>query len=237
MAAVVIGTTILATLTGVILSFVPKIPVFEFVVLRPPLIWFGESWIELKIDLHAEIKVQNENVFQSDVHAAIFDLYFPSWHDDFVHFGHIEDRFQRCANCATPVGGFWKVLPRKLFEVRDTLVMRIPLPNLWKIIKRLLHQAFRGGGIINVMSTGVLHLTAPPNSVKLTVTLICDTSLNLLTTRLSGNDCVIHEFNPATWKNLTLVASQMQDYAITSLQPDPVNGTVIVSGKAQLKQS
>lgn len=236
MVAIVIGATILATLT-VILSFAPKIPVFEFVVLRPPLIWFGDSWNELRIDLHVEIKVQNENVIQSDVHAAIFDLYFPDWHGDFVHFGHVEDRFLRCTNCITPINGFWKVLPRELFEVRDTLVLRIPVSNLWKIFKRLLHQVFRGDGIrmINIMSTSVLHLTTPPSSVKLTVTLICDTSLDLLTTRLSGNDCVIHDLNPATWKNLTLATSQMQAYAIDSLQPDPLNGTVILNGKAQLK--
>lgn len=235
MVAVAIGAAILATFTGFILSFA-KIPVFEVVVLRPPLVWFGESWTELKIELQTEIKVKNENVITSDVHAVIFDFYFPSSdHGDFVHFGHAEDKFQNCVNCMTPNNGFWKILPRELFQVRDTIVLRIPLPNLSSIITNLLYQAVRGSGIIKVMSTGVLHLTTPSSSVKLTVTLICDTYLNLLTATLSGNDCAIHEMNPATWKNLTLIASQMQAYAVTSLRPNPANGTVLINGKVQHK--
>lgn len=213
--------------------FAPKIPVYEFAVLYPPLIWFGDTWGELKATLHAELRVQNENVIQSDVHAATFDLYFPTWNGDYVQLGHVEDRFQGEPNYTTPKEGFWKMKPKELFKAKDSVVLRISLRNLLKILTHLLYRAFRGSGTVHVMSTGITHITTPKN-MKFTLTFICDTNLNIITNKMLGSDCSIDKLSPGVWGNMTRVTEDLQAYAVT-LHPDPVNGTVLVNGKPQKK--
>lgn len=232
MVVVFLGAAVLAVLARTAMIVAPKIPVYEFAVLYPPLLWFGDSWGELKATLHAQLSLQNPNVIQSDVHAATFDLYFPTWEGDFVHFAHVEDVYQRAPNYTIPKEGFWKIKPRELFQLQDKVVLRIGLSNLCRILSHLLYQVFRGGGMLNIVSTGATLISTPPH-MKHTLTFVCDTDLNAITNKMVGSDCVVDKLSAGRWSNLTQVADEMQAYA-TTLQPG-VNGTVLRNGKIQRK--
>jgi len=230
MVAIFIGAAIVALLGTASVLLAPKIPVYEFAVLYPPLLWFGDSWGELKATLHAKLKIQNENKIQSDVHAAMFDLYFPTWDGDFVQLGHVEDRHRP----NTPKDGFWKIKPMELFEIHDSVVLRIRFANIYKIFSHLLYQLVRGRGMLHVMSTGVTHISTPKSNMKLTLTFVCDTDLNAITNRMVGSSCAVDKLTPGRWADLTEVGEKMHAYA-TTLHPDPIHGTVLVKGKPQRK--
>jgi hypothetical protein len=240
MVVMFIGAALVAVLARTSMMLAPKIPVYEFAVLYPPLLWFGDTWGELKTTLYAQLSLHNPNVIQSDVYAATFDLYFPTWDGDFIHFAHVEDKYQAAAsaevtpakplNYTTPKEGFWKIKPRELFELKDQVELRIGLGNLFKILSHLIYQLFRGGGMLHIVSTGVTHITTP---VKFTLTFLCDADLNVITNKMVGSDCVVDKLSPGRWENMTAVAENMQAYA-TTLQPTE-NGTVLVRGKPQRK--
>lgn len=228
-----VGIAVAAMLSTAAVMFAPKIPVYEFAMIYPPLVWFGDTWGELKATLHAELRVQNENVIQSDVHAASFDLYFPTWDGDMVQFGHVEDRFQDQPDYSTPKEGFWKLKPKELFQQKDSVILRLRLSNLRQILTHLLYRAFQGSGTVSVMITGITHITTPKN-MKSTLTFICDTNLNVITNKMLGSSCSIDKLSPGVWGNMTKVTESLQAIAVT-LHPDPVNGTVHVNGKPQKK--
>jgi hypothetical protein len=231
MIPVIICASIVALLgTGAFYIAAPKIPVYEFVVLYPPLLWFGDTWGEIKATLYAKLYIQNKNVIPSDVHAATFDLFFPTWDGDFVQFGHVVDRYQP----NTPTEGFWKLKANDLFQIEDSVILRIPLKNLSYIFSHLLYQIFRGSGVLNVMSTGVTHISTPKGNVKVTLTFICDTNLNVFTNRMVGSSCAIDKLTPGKWVDMVKVTKAMLAYALT-LHPDPIEGTVLVNGKPQKK--
>ena len=232
MIPLVIGAAIVALLGTATVMLAPKIPVYEFAVLYPPIFWLGDSWDELKTTLHAELHIQNKNMIQSDVHAATFDLFFPTWDGDFVQLGHVEDRHHP----NTPSEGFWKLKANELFQTRDSVVLRIPWRNLYLIFSRLLYELFRGRGTLPILSTGVTHISTPgPNGgMKFTLTFVCDTHLNAITNRMVGSQCAVEKLSPGRWVNMTQVSDALRTYAIT-LHPDPLNGAVLIKGKPQKK--
>lgn len=230
MIPIFIGAAMVALLGTVSVMLAPKIPVYEFAVLYPPIIWFGDSWDELKTTLHAKLHIQNKNLIQSDVHAAMFDLYFPTWNGDFVQLGHVEDRHHP----NTPKEGFWKIKPNEVFETTDSVILRIKLSNIYQIFSHLLYQLIRGRGMLHIMSTGMTHISTPKGNMKFTLTFVCDTNLNAITNRMVGSHCAVDQLSPGRWANLTKVTETMHTYAAT-LHPDPINGTVLVKGKPQKK--
>lgn len=232
MIPIFIGAAIVALLGTATVLLAPKIPVYEFAVIYPPILWFGDSWAELKATLHAKLHIQNKNLIQSDVHAATFDLFFPTWDGDFVHLAHVEDRHQP----NTPKEGFWKIKPNGLFETIDSVILRIPWRNLHQIFSHLLYQLYRGRGTLHIVSTGVTHIStpSPKGMMKFTLTFVCDTNLNAITNRMVGTHCAVNQLSPGRWGNMTKVTETMHSYALT-LHPDPVNGTVLVKGKPQKK--
>ena len=234
MVAIFIGAAVVALLATTSVLLAPKIPVYEFAVRYPPVLWFGDTWNELKTTLYAHLRIQNDNLIQSDVFAASFDLFFPTWDGDFVQIGHVEDKFQQEPNYSTPTEAFWKLKPKDLFETRDHVILRMKLTNICKVLTHLLYQMYRGNGILHVMSTGVTHITTPPSNVKFTLTFVCDTKLNAITSKMVGHNCAVDELSPGRWGNMSTISTKMRDYAVT-LHPNPVNGTVLVRGKPQRK--
>jgi hypothetical protein len=227
MAAAILGTGVV-----VYMAVVPKIPVYEFAVLSPPRLGWGDSWGEWKATLYAKLYIQNKNIFPTHVHAATFDLFFPTWDGDFVHLGHVVDRHQPF----TPTEAFWKLKANNLFQMEDSVILRIPLKNVYYIFSHLLYQIFRGSGVLNVMSTGATHISIPGGNIKVTLTFICDTNLNVFTNRMIGSSCAIDRLTPGKWIDMMTVTEAMQATAL-SLHPDPIEGTVLVNGKPQKKVS
>ena len=91
---VVVATAIVAifgALLGANYLLGPKVPLYEFQVLRLPLLWWTK-WGEVSTTLYAQIQLHNDNVVRTNVHAASFDLFFPNtWTkgNDLVHIGHV----------------------------------------------------------------------------------------------------------------------------------------------------
>jgi hypothetical protein len=211
-----------AVLGGANYLFGPKVPLYEFQVLWPPL-FLPTGWNELSATLYAQVELQNDNVVRTNVHAASFDLFFPDWNNNLVHFGHVQDLAQYQHN-ATSNDAIWSMAPHKLFSVKDSVRLRIPLSSLITILSHLLYQAATGGGVLHLPSTGIVHLKAP--TAKLTMAMICDTSLNLITMKMQGKACVMKHLTPG-WKHMEEQVKTMQHHALHTLKWNPDTWSVL----------
>jgi hypothetical protein len=209
----------------------PKVPLYEFQVLWPPL-FLPTGWNELSTTLYAQVELQNDNVVHTNVHAASFDLFFPDWNNGLVHFGHVQDLAQYQHN-TTSNDAIWSMAPHQLFSVKDSVRLRIPLSSLMTILSHLIYQAVSGGGVVHLPSTGIVHIKAP--AAKLTMGMICDTSLNLLTMKMQGKACAMKHLAPG-WKVMAEQVSIMQQHVIHTLQWNPETLSVLGNRKSPKKE-
>jgi hypothetical protein len=219
-----ITAAVAAVLGGANYLFGPKVPLYEFQVLWPPL-FLPTGWNELSATLYAHVELQNDNVVRTNVHAASFDLFFPDWDHHLVHFGHVQDLAQYQHNATSPEA-IWSMAPHNLFSTQDSVRLQIPLSNLLTILSHLLYQAVIGGGVIHLPSTGVVHIKAP--HAKLTMAMICDTTLHLVTMKMEGKACAIQHLTPG-WKVMQDQVRMMQQHATHKVHWNPETWSVLGS--------
>lgn len=177
----------------------PKVPLYVFRVRGFP--WTKLRGGELHSTLQADVRMQNENYLKTDIHALAFDLYFPSFDGEMHRIGHVQDRAHYKASLdypphhpmmtATPEKPMWTILPRSAFETQDELHLRIPPSQLMKSMGHLLWQALKGWGSLQIPTTGVIHVKAS-NSAKVTISIMCENTLNVITMAMEGNKCVMN---------------------------------------------
>lgn len=235
---VVVATAIVAifgALLGANHLLGPKVPLYEFQVLRLPLLWWTK-WGEVSTTLYAQIQLHNDNVVRTNVHAASFDLFFPNtWTEgnDLVHIGHVMNINQYYGKDEATV--VWSMPAKELFTIKDSVRLQIPISRFMTVLSSLLYVAVTHGGIIPLPSTGIVHIIAPPPHAKGTMAMVCDTTLNVWSLSLHGQACTMKHFLPGWW-NMTNQVDQLQHYALEVLEWNPSTHSVLGSKKKKKRK-
>lgn len=224
--------TIVAVLGGANYLFGPKVPLYQFQVLWPPLL-YPTGWNELSTTLYAQIQLQNDNIVRTNIHAASFDLFFPGWNNQLVHIGHVQDMAQYQLN-ATSKDVVWSMPAKQLFSIQDTVRLRIPISSILSILSHLMYLAIIGGGTIPLPSTGVVHIKAAPLLTKITMAMVCDTTLNVIAMQMQGQACTMRHLTPG-WLDMEDQVYMMQDYALRVLEWNSETLTVLGSSSSSSK--
>ena len=207
----------------------PRVPLYKFRVRNWP--WFKWRGGELTATLSADVHMRNENYVKTDVHALAFDLYFPNWDGTMHHIGHVRDRAHFKASeewkafnttILTPETPLWTMQARQAFDTQDEVHLRIPPRQLMKSMGHLLWQAIRGYGTLTLPSTGVIHAKAS-SSAKVTISIICNNTLNVFTMAVEGNECVMNKL-ASGWNHI-----DTEIHRLRTLQLKPAEESVLKS--------
>mmetsp|Transcript_8571 Transcript_8571/g.14517 ORF Transcript_8571/g.14517 Transcript_8571/m.14517 type:complete len:157 (+) Transcript_8571:291-761(+) len=113
--------------------------------------------------------------------------------------------------------------PRSLFQQHSQFHYTMPLPSLWKVSARLLWQASRRKGWVSVPSGGVTHIKS--FAAKLTVSMICDTQLNIFTLDVVGDHCRVHRI-VSGWNDQSTETQKLRQHML-SQRVDSSTGTIL----------
>jgi hypothetical protein len=205
----------------------PKVPLYQFRVRNLP--WFRWRGGELTAKLSADVHMHNDNYMKTDIHALAFDLYFPNWNGQMHHIGHVRDRAHYKASeewkafntsIVTPEVPLWTMNARQSFVTQDEVHLRIPPRQMLKSMGHLIWQIIKGGGSLTVPSTGVIHVKAS-SSAKVTISIMCNNTLNVFTMAMEGNECVMNKLATG-WNHI-----DTEIHRLRRLQLQPVETSIL----------
>jgi hypothetical protein len=177
--------------------FKPRLPQYSFQIQRIIPKFMNRRF---KAKLGADVKMQNDNYVPIDIHALSFDIFYPDWNDRLHLIGHVHDTKQHQeqqqyqsvnevdsdSSSSTPPPPLWALLPRKLFETRDDVMMQ-PHGGLG-VLTSLSWDLVKKWGMVEVPSSGVIHAKAH-SRVPLTLSILCANTLNTWTLEMVGRTC------------------------------------------------
>ena len=233
-------------------ELMPRVPLYSVRVTNIPWPWllrWNRRRGEIQTTLKTDVTMDNVNYVKTDIHAIAFDMYFPNFDGQLLHIGHIRDKAHYMASLEdyhvesdvkikTPEQPLWTMQARKTFQTQDDMHMNISPKQIITSVGHLLWQAVKGRGTVTLPATGVAHVKAS-NSAKVTISMICDNELNVITMNMEGRKCTLDKLATG-WIHMddevdrlrshTLTLSPMNDGRI--LQPDTIQELTPVLQKA-----
>lgn len=187
--------------------------------------------------LHAKVRLHNDNFIAIDVHTLAFDLFYPSsFGGELTHIGRVFDgkRKHRTEKCVEDKicrkeneldQPFWALQPRSEFETTDNVFATLSLWGLLRTIFSLLWNIFQGGGKLVIPTTGVMQVKAS-SSTPVTMSMICDNSLNVWTLELVGVECTLNSLDVGWRGTLDGAIDKLQKEVLLTLKPNSTGGVL-----------
>ncbi len=210
------------TLTAAFLLY-PRLPQYSFQIRSVSPRWYQELGFRAK--LGAKVQLKNDNHIDIDIHALSFDLYYPDLSGNIQLLGNVQDTRLReihllqqkeifdtakldsaetivalvedpaLASAESPL---WHLGARKQFETYDSVLMA-PIGGL-SVIAKLVWDMIQNWGVLQVQSTGAVHLKAS-GQMPMTLNILCDNLLNAWTLEMRGMHCELDRLDIG-WKNI-----------------------------------
>lgn len=179
------------------------------------------------------MKLKNDNNVAIDIHALSFDLYYEDLWGETQLLGNVQDPRQRetqalqnkqiyqASKIKTPEtvasivedaafsstdAPIWKLRPKKFFETYDHVLMA-PIGGI-ATVSNLLYDMVRNWGVVEVRSTGAIHLKAN-GQMPLTLNILCDNSLNAFTLEMQGIHCELDRLDIG-WRDISSAMKSLQ---------------------------
>ena len=233
-AAAIVVASLAAFSTAVFQVFKPRLPNYHLKIIKPPMPSFVQG--ELMTQLHAKVRLHNDNFISIDVHTLAFDLFYPSsFGGELTHIGRVFDgkRKHRTEECLEDKvcrkeneldQPFWALQPRAEFETTDNVFATVSFWGLLRTILSLLWNIIQGGGKLVIPTTGVMQVKASSSS-PVTMSMICDNSLNVWTLELVGVECTLNSLDVG-WKELDGTIDKLQEEVLLTLKPNSTGGVL-----------
>jgi len=224
--------------TAVFQVLKPRLPPYAITVIKLPM----PSWVDGQImtQLHADVKLHNDNFVAIDVHSLAFDLFYPDLGGELTHIGRVFDgqkkyRTEECLaemECRILRGldkPLWALQARSDFGVQDNVFASLSLWGLAKTFLSILSNLIKGGGHLVIPTTGVMQIKAS-SSTPVTMSMICDNSLNIWTMALVGVDCSLNSLDVG-WLEINGSIDKLQEEVLANLKANATGG-VLANHKA-----
>ena len=233
-AAAIVVASLAAFSTAVFQVFKPRLPNYHLKILKPPIPSLVQG--ELMTQLHTKVRLHNDNFIAIDVHTLAFDLFYPSsFAGELTHIGRVFDgkRKHRTEQCVQDKVcrkeneldlPFWALQPRSEFETTDNIFANISFWGLLRTLFSLLWNIIQGGGKLVIPTTGVMQVKAS-SSTPVTMSMICDNSLNVWTLELVGVECVLNSLDVG-WRELDSTIDKLQGDVLLTLKPNATGGVL-----------
>ena len=211
------------------------------------------SGVYLSVTMQAGLSVENANFVGANVHGVAMDMYYEDWNGELRHIGGLRDRasLERrvacereeevakkkegggegggeggCAGAATPSPSpILSVGARGSTESDADMVsmqMRDVSPGTYL---QMTWDAYRGGGNIEILTSGMLHVKDPGLGVPMSMALVCSNSFNVMSLPwlVTGHDCAVKDVMPG-WYDMETHGRRLRD---KTLRKHRETGTVL----------
>lgn len=188
---------------------------------------------KLMTRLNSNVRLHNENFIGVDVHALAIDMFYPTLGGELTHLGRvydhkIEHKTEECINtpeCRKEKGldqPVWQLNPRADFEVTDSVFANMKVYGVMSTFLSVTLNAFRGRGSLIIPTTGVMQVKAS-SSTPVTMSMVCDNSLNLWTFVLVGAECSMNSLDIG-WLELDRTTDRLQEEVLATLKANSTGG-------------
>ena len=232
-AAALIVASLAAFSTAVFQVFKPRLPPYSMQIIRLPMPSFIDG--TFMTQLHANIRLHNDNFIAIDVHSLAFDLFYPTFGGELAHIGRVYDgnkqhRTEKCVHdkeCRKEKGldkPIWALQPRADFETIDNVFATMKLWGLIRTFFSVIWNLIQSGGHLVIPTTGVMQVKAS-SSTPVTMSMICDNSLNVWTLVLVGVECTLNSLDVG-WLELDGTIDKLQVEVLSTLIPNATGGVL-----------
>lgn len=225
----------------------PRLPLYTIT----PLLWkqlpklrmLDDGWT---IEILSQMEFFNENYIHLDVYSLLFeivDVYESSTvgKTDGTSSRTMQKRIlatitgsydQQQPVAATLMKPMWSVNARSNFTAVSSLQIRLSFHNFLSSITSLVKRTWYGSGQMTLPTIGAAHMKVSPTSslsnqaVAMTLSLICDNTLNAFSMKIFGTHCIIQKVQPG-WIPMDIAASSVRQYAFDKLQGNTTSGELL----------
>lgn len=229
--------TLAAFSTAAYQVFKPRLPVYSMQIMRFPTPSYTDG--EFMTQIHAKVNMHNANFIGIDVHSLAIDMFYPTWYGELKHIGRVYDHKQqhRKPECLEDVAcrkekgldeAIWALQPRADFEIKDIVYATVESNGIIKTFFTLVWNLIKSGGHLVIPTTGVMHVKAS-STTPITMSMICDNSLNVFTLLMVGMECTLNSVNVG-WIELDGAIDKLQNEVLSYLIAN-ITGGVLESHK------
>ena len=200
--------------------------------------------------LHLTVHALTFDLYLEDVREATEDTQLRG--NSLLYMGTITDPEQHQLAHRPDTTVLWSIRARSNFTLDHCpLFMSVNASSLkWRSLLQILirwwRHMFHKDVPFTLPTTGVAHMRASSfprpslnetissgfatalSSVPLTVSIICDNTIDIWRMQVMGTDCVMRNMQPG-WKPLNTSVHQLRKYALSKLRVHPSTGSVIPS--------
>jgi hypothetical protein len=228
-----IVASLAALTTSMFQVFKPRLPPYSLQIIKIPVpsIIGGEVMTRLS----AKVRLHNDNFIGIDVHSLAVDMFYPDWSGELTHIGRVYDRkiqhsTQECLSdsaCRKDKGldlPVWALQPRADFQITDNVFALMKPSGLLKTIASIVWNSIKGRGSLVIPTTGVMQVKAS-SSTPVTMSMICDNSLNLWTLVMVGVECSLNSLDIG-WLGIDGTIDKLQLEVLSTLQANATGGVL-----------
>ena len=116
----------------------------------------------------------------------------------------------------------WELPPRGDFEITDQVFANMKLSGVAYTIFSITLNLIKGGGSLVIPTTGVMQVKAS-SSTPITMSMICDNSLNIFTRVMVGVECSMNSIDIG-WLELDGTSDKLQEEVLSTLKANSTGG-------------
>lgn len=229
----IILVAIAAGAAGLFQIFKPRLPPYSMQILNFPI----PSYVDggLMTQLKSRVRLHNDNYVSIDVIYFAIDMFQVGWNGNLVHLGRVFDhkrphssteciQDKECRKEHELDKAVWAMDPRSDFETIGSVYTTMEPMGLISSLPNIIWNLFKSGGSMVIPTTGVMLIKAS-SSTPVTMSMICDNSLNIWTLLMVGVECSLNSIDVG-WLPLDKTIDKLQVEALSSLKANATGGVL-----------
>jgi len=219
--------------TAVFQVFKPRLPPYSLQIIKLPI----PSYIDGQImtQLTSKVRLHNDNFIAIDVHSLAFDLFYPTFGGELVHIGRVYDHKKKmktekcladtqCRKDNKLDEAVWALQARSDFETTDDVFATMNMSGLFTTVASVVYNLIKSGGHLVIPTTGVMQVKAS-SSTPVTMSMICDNSLDIWTLVMVGVECSLNSIDIG-WLEVDGAIDKLQEEVLANLVPNATGGVL-----------
>jgi hypothetical protein len=224
-------TSIAALSTAVFQVFKPRLPPYSLQIVGLPIPSIIDG--EIMTKLTSRVRLHNDNFIGIDVHSLSIDMFYPTWGGELTYIGRVYDHKKqhktpecmRTPSCRKEKGldkPVWELAPRSDFQITDHVFASMKFSGVLYTLFHIAINAVKGRGSLVIPTTGVMQVKAS-SSTPITMSMVCDNSLNLFTRVMVGVECSMNSLDIG-WLELEGTSNKLQEEVLSTLKANSTGG-------------
>lgn len=217
--------------TAMFQVFKPRLPPYSLQIVGLPI----PSYVggEVMTRMTSRVRLHNDNFIGINVHSLAIDMFYPTWGGELTHIGRVYDhkiqhKTEECMNapqCRKEKGldkPVWELHPRADFHITDNVFASMKFSGVLYTLSSITYNLIKGGGSLVIPTTGVMQVKAS-SSTPITMSMICDNSLNIFTRVMVGVECSMNSLDIG-WLELDGTTDKLQEEVLSTLKANSTGG-------------